>query len=503
MPEDFTMNRPCRILLALLGLCAVAISAIGRGPSFVHQAHAAPGWVTHRDQKGFSITYPSGWTLRPALRSVGVEAVGPREERALILPVHTAMALQSASGASVLAKLTEALLPGMQWTRPAVVAPRVVRMLGRGSRKVAVSLFVWVPSPGGSAGHIYAVAAPEPGFRDAVGILATILQSFRAWGPAIGPQQYTTWRDPTEGAFTLEVPEGWKVTGGITRPNPITTQGEVAAVSRDGTILAYSGNVAPQFYEENDWIRAAGKRQGDTFNNNGILFTVWPYLPGENYVAHWELPRRLGRAFTVTSSQPLPQLAQPMNQLIHQFTPHIEYHAGQIQWRFTREGRRFVGNALSMTVVLVVGQSVMNPGQIYRTWGLAQLVAVEAREDRYQSAIVVINRMVATYRPDPRWLRGQAELVRRQSQIIADMGREVSDTISRTYWTNQAIKDEISRRGSNARLGLVDVTDEATGTQFKVSSGSNYYWMDERGNIVGTDTHARPDVNFRQLIPLP
>ncbi|MGQ0570860.1 MAG: hypothetical protein ACT4P5_15250, partial [Armatimonadota bacterium] len=478
------------------------MSVGGLSSSFVGTAQTAPGWTTHRDPEGFSITYPAGWTRRPAYKSAGVEVAGPRGERAIILPVYVAAVLQTASGASVLGRLAEVLIPGMQWTRPVVVVQGVARMQGHGRDQVAVSLFAWVASRGGSAGYLYAVTAPEAGFRDAVGVLSTILQSYRAWGPAIGSQRYTTWREPNEGAFTLEVPEGWRVTGGITRPNPITTQEEVAAVSADGTILVYAGNVAPQFYEENDWIRYAGVRQGDTFNNSGILFTVWPYLPGERFIAQWMLPRR-HRAYTVTGAQPLPQLAEPMNQFMRQLTPYVEYHAGQIQWRFAMQGRPYLGGALSITVVLIVGQSLMTPGQIYRTWGLAHLVAVEAPEDRYQTAIAVINHMVATYKPNEAWLRGQQELVRRQSQIIADMGRDISDTISRTYWTNQAIKDEISRRGANARLGLVDVTDPATGTQYKVSSGSNYYWMDQQGNVVGTNTHTRPDINFRELIVLP
>lgn len=492
-----------RTLLILLWVPAMAWATLASGAtsSFVDTAQAAPGWVTHRDPKGFSISYPAGWTLRPALRSAGVEAAGPQGERAIILPVYTTAALQTPSGASLLARLTEALMPGLQWTRPAAVVPSLVRMQGRGGNQVAMSLLAWVTSRGGSAGYLYAAAAPEAGYRDAVGVLAAILQSFRAWGPGIGSQRHTTWRDPNEGAFTLEVPEGWRVTGGIKRPNAITTQGEVAAASPDGTILAYAGNVAPQFYEESDWLRYAGIRQGDTFNNNGILFTVWPYLPGERFVAQWLLPRR-HRTYTVTSGQPLTQLAQPMTQFIRQFTPYAEFHAGHIEWRFTREGRPYRGSALSVTVVLIVGQSVMTPGQIYRTWGLAHLVAVEAPEDRYQEALAVINHMVATYKVDPAWARGQSELVRRQSQIMARMADDVRNTISSTYWTNQAIKDEISRRGSNARLGLVDVTDES-GIQHKVSSGSNYYWMDEQGNIVGTNTHTRPDVNFRELLVLP
>jgi hypothetical protein len=36
-----------------------------------------------------------------------------------------------------------------------------------------------------------------------------------------------------------------------------------------------------------------------------------------------------------------------------------------------------------------------------------------------------------------------------------------------------------------------------------VQSGSSYYWIDHRGNIVGTDIHSRPSLDFRELVRLP
>jgi hypothetical protein len=63
--------------------------------------------------------------------------------------------------------------------------------------------------------------------------------------------------------------------------------------------------------------------------------------------------------------------------------------------------------------------------------------------------------------------------------------------------------DEISRRRSNAILSVEDVVDPTTGREFKVESGSNYYWIDHRGTIVGTQTDSRPNLDFRELTRLP
>jgi hypothetical protein len=47
------------------------------------------------------------------------------------------------------------------------------------------------------------------------------------------------------------------------------------------------------------------------------------------------------------------------------------------------------------------------------------------------------------------------------------------------------------------------VVDPYTGRRTTVESGSNYYWIDQRGAIVGTDTDTRPNIDFRALVRLP
>jgi hypothetical protein len=39
--------------------------------------------------------------------------------------------------------------------------------------------------------------------------------------------------------------------------------------------------------------------------------------------------------------------------------------------------------------------------------------------------------------------------------------------------------------------------------QIKVESGRNYYWSDQHGTIVGTNTPTRPNLDFRELVRLP
>ena len=79
----------------------------------------------------------------------------------------------------------------------------------------------------------------------------------------------------------------------------------------------------------------------------------------------------------------------------------------------------------------------------------------------------------------------------------------MSDSWMASQKRRNAIDDEIARRRSNATLGVVDVADPATGRRMTVESGTNYYWVDQRGAIVGTNTDTRPSVDFRALLQLP
>jgi hypothetical protein len=97
----------------------------------------------------------------------------------------------------------------------------------------------------------------------------------------------------------------------------------------------------------------------------------------------------------------------------------------------------------------------------------------------------------------------QQNIAANTSQIVSRTNQEISRMISDTYRTRQSVDDELSRRRSNATLGVEDVTDPLTGREFKVESGSNHYWIDHRGAVVGTDTDTRPTLDFRAVIRRP
>ncbi len=126
-----------------------------------------------------------------------------------------------------------------------------------------------------------------------------------------------------------------------------------------------------------------------------------------------------------------------------------------------------------------------------------------AASGRKQEAQTALERLLDSYRVNPQWARMQSNSIAQPSEIIARAHQEVSRLINDTYWTKVASDARISRIGADARRGVEEVVDLLTGRQMTVGNGSSYYWVDQRGMIVGTQTSTIPYVDFRPLVRLP
>jgi hypothetical protein len=136
-------------------------------------------------------------------------------------------------------------------------------------------------------------------------------------------------------------------------------------------------------------------------------------------------------------------------------------------------------------------------------WNAEHLTGWIAREDKAALAQSVLRHILETAQINPQWAAMQQQITANTSRIVSRTSAEISRMMSDSYWSRQKTMDEIDRRRSNAILGVVDVTDPVTGRELKVENSSNYYWIDHRGTIVGTDTYTKPNIDFREMIQLP
>jgi hypothetical protein len=74
---------------------------------------------------------------------------------------------------------------------------------------------------------------------------------------------FTTWRDPREGAFTLNVPGGWQVNGGAMRRSAVDVTHVVRAGTPDGRVQIFINDADILAHEiPNQLTAMAGLREG-------------------------------------------------------------------------------------------------------------------------------------------------------------------------------------------------------------------------------------------------
>jgi hypothetical protein len=502
-----------RLVTASLLILSGCGGQIGGKP----EAAGGTAWSVQKDPMGFSVSTPPGWTVRGD-RSGRIEIRGGGDEQVFIWPLFIptpspvasggpggAPRLDTSQAAAVLQRYAVRLWPEGRWAQPDAATPSAVRLRGRAGSRVLVALLTWVATPQGAAGCVYGVAAPDAAFRAAEADLGQILDSFRLAGastppPPPGPS-YVRWQDQREQAFTLEVPAGWKTSGGMFRASAVQPLPYVESISPDGRIRITGGDpTLPTFTVPNAMLQSTGFREGSWYSPGyGVRMMVMHYMTGQQFAAEY-VKTNIGKGcagLSVTEGRDRSELAQAVNGI------YARYSTAGIEVRLSMGDAAFscTANGQPMRGYYVAGtQSTGGYGG--GIWVVEHLYGFVAAIDQIGTAQTVLDHMLRSFQVSPEWAARQQGLTAAVSNIVTSTNAAISKTINETYANRQASQDELSRRRSNATLGVEDVVDTATGRELKVESGSNYYWIDERGQVVGTTTDTKPSIDFRSLIRL-
>jgi hypothetical protein len=496
----------------LLGIAGVAVFLLfwftaGHLALLSTWAQGPAAWKTHEDPMGFSVSVPPGWSARGDRNSGRAEIQGGAGESVVVWPVFlaspsgTQAAFDAGTASAVIRRLAGKLWPDAQWEPVASAGPSAARLHGRRGDAAVVCLFTWIPSPKGTAAYFYATSAPTARYRSLEETFARILTSFHVAGtPApAAAVNYVRWTDPKENAFSLEVPVGWQVRGGLFRFASVDTRPMVEAASPDGEIRITLGDAEiPPFTEPNPYLAMAGFNEGSWYSPGyGVRMLVRRYVPGTAFAVEY-VRNKVARGcaeLSLLDTRERPDAVQAINQINAQYGMAMRLTAGETSFTCRRDARMLCGYYFVATQLTQAG----GPG----LWNVQYLFGGVATPEKAQQGQAVLEHMIKTFELNPQWFSMQQNITANTSRIVSRTHQEISSLISDTYWSRQKVMDEIDRRRSNVILGLEDIIDTATGQQIKVESGSAYYWIDQRGTIVGTDTYTRPNLDFRELIRLP
>lgn len=493
------------VLVFAFGLAMESHSVVLAGQAGAGQVPA--GWVTHNDPAGFSIQVPRGWRVGADGELGRVVIQGIAGERVEALPIFLqTSALDRRSATGILQQIARKLWPDTVWEPPQLMG-RSLNQRGRSGNNMAMSILTWISTPKGTAGYVFFLSAPEARYRQELETFARILETFSAFGPAEGEQasapslSFTRWQDPHENAFTVEVPDQWRVQGGLFRFTSIDVRSAVEAISPDGQVRVTLGDAeVPTFTVPNQMLANLGFREGSWYSPGyNEKFLVRRYLPGQAFAKDYVTSQlsKVCSAPQILEERDRRDVSQSLNATYARSGLPVRVDAGEVTFTCQQAGQLKHGIYFASTVLVTdssSGTGIWRPDYLYG------YLASAGKQDVAQAAL---NKLIESFQFNPQWQQMQQNVTMNTWRIVTEAQAYISKTISDVYWNKVASEDRNSQRRSNATRGVTQVVDPDTGDKIEVDNSKDYHWIDHVGNIVGTNTSSRPNIDFRELIRVP
>jgi hypothetical protein len=548
------------IFASLFVTAGAALALAGRA-----QAQNASGWREHYDARlHVGLVLPAGWSLKSEGHTLVAQNADHTE-----LVLAEAFAVQPGESAqtyvTTLGVRHTALFAQAQVTRTTPQAGASDTLLAALSYKNAsgsASQARALCSVYKNSGMLYAIAGPEARFAQERPVLMKALQSLR-FGPPPGTKsadgagtstvrpartatsaaspgteakalglKFVKWTDPNEHAFSVDVPEGWKVTGGANRIARTHVNQSLQLESPDRNMLIVVGDAnLPLFSIPNrQQMQMYGVSEGVPFSANGTFRQMFlHYMPALEFNKRY-LGQTLKSAlneFAITKEEEMPSLARQQTEAFNKSIAKMSGPQGQVTISIAttefkginRETNRPVVGAFASSVVLIrpansLGQGNWQPTQMLMT-GCTEGEGLAKRQAILQAAL---GQILRTWQVDPEWqqqLNQQVSAGTKQvlgeanaaitatgerSKQIASNTEAARQSIMGSYWKRVGAQAEQQRKFANYIGNNTDVRNTQTGQTYKVDSGYSSYYHDPRtGTILGTNSTTRPPIDFTPM----
>jgi hypothetical protein len=508
-------------------VCLFAASVLAQSTSRPAQHADSGSWVTHNDPAGFVVDLPRGWTIAKDQTTGRILIRGTHGEEAVIWPLFLQHAeLNSGRAAVLLPQLARKVDAQMSWGG-VQFEQRVARAFGSGAQRSGVALLSWANGRSEASAYFYCLEAPTDVYRSSADSFVGILKSFhtvedpslknrpeRAGGSAAA-LNFVNWNDPREGAFSVAVPQGWRVIGGAYRLSANDVRYALAMGSPDGQVRATIGDSSiGLFIPPSQMLAMAGLREGGYYGlGDGTKVEIRRYIPGPQFARAYAerfVARQCG-GLQVQSNNARQDLVSAFAQSArNEGMPNPYVTAGDVSFTCNLNAGEVYGKYVAATMPFVPNQTSM--------WFVYRLYGYLAASGREQEGERVITQALRSWKFSPQWeaqqramsnaavqqdnIRSQ-QIQSRALKAIAEDQRHTSETIMKGWEQRQKVYDEISRKRENAILGTLDVIDPQTGIKYKVSNFGDYHYMSNEGYIYSTNSPNAPAPNLREMITLP
>jgi len=338
----------------------------------------------------------------------------------------------------------------------------------------------------GPNGFVAGMFDEEARYDEAVKDMARIVESFEYDEDLkdvtkVGATEMELWTDPTEGAFTIRLPQGWDVSGdsGITRLY-LDAAVKIKATKDDMGISIEQ--LHPPLYIAPNWVLEMG---GFTEGSNYMGMIVRSHHTAREYIVNI-LAQELGfGAPAQVTERPglVPEIYQPP--WIQQVT------AAEATFVEAKDRKENTHNVLVVDEYYELAGTAMWAVSLLHYWAPTGEVVKVAN---------IADEMMRSFKLNESWAKREQQEVAKRVGIISETGNEIAGIIESTFEYRDRVLDETSHRFSNAILGIEDVYDPETGEHWSVPNDAKRYW-NYFNTIIGTETESPPihDPNIRPL----
>ena len=488
-------------------------------------------WITFRHPSGFTLEHPVGWSVQ----------VLPGPTTIVRSPDGASFSLAQALHGTGDTPGTEIIQGGMSAAMFLFPGATFVSVTPR-EKNVAQAVLTFATGAGVSCraqmlylpvnndAILYASAAPEDGFAEALPTLERILRSLRSDPPtsAAGPAPqapdndtltYTTFTDPQMGTFTVDVPLGWQARGGLSHPTPGDRRSWIELSSPEGIYLLCDPAM-PQ-----SLCHFPGQAEGGfvAMAAGGEFLNLKPEAAHliEYYLKHLAA-QRLG-AFQVVQTRPRPDIVDLARRKLQHMgvslPPKAQVTSVEAVLHIQQGGQERRASVLATAVFngeYVMGMWAFWDGTVYlivappqwaaraeqvlcRMW--TSLLPTPRMQQLYQQdeAIIAANGAVANA-AQWNWFNGQQSVHQAQTAmgdvIVGNYWAQQrsNDAMMQGWQQNQGVYDRASQNQSDMMLDNQRLADDHEGKVVHVPAGYEYYWRNQQtGEVTGTRTADPPD----------
>ena len=297
--------------------------------------------------------------------------------------------------------------------------------------------------------------------------------------------------EPREGAFTLLIPSGWQVSGGILRVNPLTAGGPLNSIAAklEMSIRSPDGRTLLQWYPEMNYIDLRGQPAAPMFrpgsNYNGAL--VWPKLNAAGYLQQGVFARAHPRASAVrvTGTYPLPRVAASYQEVVRQMRLPIafQFDAALMIVRY-QEGGAAWEEAL-YTAVQDWGPAGAG------LWTNKDTFSVRTSGGSLEQLGRLISVMLQSVQLNPRWVEGEIRGQIQRNEIAISTQEEIQRLDREIVEHRRRTNAEIQNQMYHNLMGTDEYVNPLTRKTEVGSNAWNYRWVNAQGEAIYSD-----DMNF-------